>query len=76
MFLFPVNFEEFWTDILEAGMWLASLLEFEYPSAGLVNDALWGVKEVVECYSMKGKWVTPWARVPIMIFWLVLASVR
>ena len=61
MFLSPVNVEEFRTDILEAGTQLMSLLEVEYPSAGLFDDSLWGVTEVVECYSMKGKWVTSWA---------------
>ena len=60
-FLSPADVEEFRTDILEAGMQLASLLEVEYPSAGLVDDALWGVTEVVECYSMKGKWMMSWA---------------
>ena len=60
-FLLPVDVDEFQTDILEAGTRLASLLEVEYPSDGLVSDALWGVTEVVECCSLKGKWVTSWA---------------
>jgi len=75
--LSPVDVEEFWTDILEAGTWLASLLEVEYPSAGLVDDTLWDVTEVVvECYSMKGKWVTSWASSAHNEFWRLLASVR
>ena len=61
IYLSPVNFKEFRTGILEAGTRLASLLTVEYPSADLVSDALYGVTEVVEVYSMKGKWVTSWA---------------
>ncbi len=33
----------------------------EYPNACLVNDALFGVTEVVECFGLKGQWVTSWA---------------
>ena len=47
--------------MLDAGTQLASLLVVEYPNAGLFNNALFGVTEVVECYSLKGKWVTSWA---------------
>ena len=61
MFLSPVNVEEFRTDMLDAGKRLASLLVVEYPNAGLVNGALYGVTEVVECYILTGKWVTSWA---------------
>ena len=32
----------------------------EYPNARLVNNALFGVTEVVECYGLKGQWVTAW----------------
>ena len=60
-YLSPVNVEEFRMGILEAGTRLASLLTVEYPSADLVSDALYGVTEAVEVYSMKGKWVTSWA---------------
>ena len=47
--------------MLDAGTRLASLLVVEYPNAGLANDTLFGVTDVVECYSLKGKWVTSWA---------------
>ena len=60
-YLSPVNVEEFRTGILEAGTRLASLLTVEYPSADLVSDALDGVTEAVEVYSLEGKWVTSWA---------------
>ena len=33
----------------------------EYPNARSVDDALFGVTEVVECYGLKGQWVTSWA---------------
>ena len=33
----------------------------EYPSADLASAALYGVTEVVEGYSLKGKWVMSWA---------------
>ena len=42
-------------------MRLASLVVMEYPNACLVNDALFGVAEVVECYGLKGQWVMSWA---------------
>ena len=57
----PVDVEEFRMVILEAGTRLASQLVVEYPNARLVNDALFGVTDVVECYSLKGKWVMSWA---------------
>ena len=60
-YLSPVDVGEFCTGILEAGTQLASLLTVEYPSSDLVSDALYGVMEVVEVYSMKGKGVTSWA---------------
>ena len=41
-------------------MRLASLVVVEYPNARLVNNALFGVTEVVECYGLKGQWVTSW----------------
>ena len=60
-YMSPMDVEEFCTVVLEAGTRLASLLTVEYPSADLVSDALYGVTEVVEVYSLKGKWVTSWA---------------
>ena len=60
-YLSSVDVEGFRTDILEAGKRLASLLNVEYPSADLVSDAMSGLTEVVEVYSVKGNWVTSWA---------------
>ena len=57
-YLSPVDVKEFRTDILEAGTWLASMLTVEYPDADLVSAALYNVSEVVEDFSIKGKWVT------------------
>ena len=56
-----LDVEEFCTGILDAGARLASLLAVEYPNADLVDKALFGVTEVVECYGQKGQWVTSWA---------------
>ena len=69
-YLSPVDVEEFCNGILGAGTGLAPLLKVEYPSADLVSAALCYVSEVVEGYSMKGKWVTSWASlaVPRMFF--------
>jgi hypothetical protein len=41
-FLSPVDVEEFWTVMLDAGAWLASMLVVEYTNAGLVDDAGFG----------------------------------
>ena len=62
-YLSPVYVVEFCMVILGAGTSssLAPLLKVEYPSADLVNAVLCDVSEVVEGYSMKGKWVTSWA---------------
>ena len=60
-FLSPVDVDKFRTVMLDAGTWLASLLVDEYPNAGLVDNALFGVMDVVEFYSLKEKWVTSWA---------------
>ena len=60
-YLSPMDVEEFRTVVLEAGTRLASLLTVEYPSADLVSEALYIVMEVMECYSLEGKWVTYWA---------------
>ena len=53
--------KEFQTGILYAGARLASLVVVDYPNACLINNALFGVMEVVECYGLKGRWVTSWA---------------
>ena len=58
----PLDVEEFRTGILDAGARLASLVVVDYPNARLVDDALFGVTEVVECYGLKGQWVTSSAR--------------
>ena len=42
-------------------MQLASLVVVEYPNTRLVNNAVFGVMEVVECFGLKGQWVTSWA---------------
>ena len=46
---------------LDAGARLADLVVVEYPNARLVDNALFGVTEVVECFGLKGQWVTSWA---------------
>ena len=46
-----LDIEEFCTKIVEAGARLADLLVVEYPNAHLVNNALFGVTEVVECFG-------------------------
>ena len=56
----PLDVEEYCTGILDTGARLASLVVVEYPNARLVDDALFGVMEVVECYGLKGQWVTSW----------------
>jgi hypothetical protein len=55
-----LDIEEFCTDILDAGARLADLLVVEYPKASLVDNALFGVTEVVECFGLEGLWVTSW----------------
>ena len=60
-FLSPLDVKKFCTCILDTGAQLASLVGVEYPNARLVDDALFGVTEVVECYGLKGQWVTSWA---------------
>ena len=55
-----LDVEEFRTGILNAGARLASLVVVEYTNACLVNDALFGVTEVVKCYGLKGQGVTSW----------------
>jgi hypothetical protein len=57
----PLDVEEFRTCIIDAGARLADLVVVKYPNASLVEDALFGVTEVVECYGLKGQWVTSWA---------------
>ena len=56
-YLSPVDVKEFRMDILEAGTRLVPMLTVEYPDADLVSAALYNVSEVVEDFSMKGKWV-------------------
>jgi hypothetical protein len=56
----PHDAEEFCAEIVDAGARLADLLVVEYPNAHLVNNALFDVTEVVECFGLKGRWVTSW----------------
>jgi hypothetical protein len=56
-----LDIEEFRTDIVNAGARLTDLVVVEYPNAHLVNDALFAVTEIVECFGLKGQWVTSWA---------------
>ena len=56
-----LDVEEFRNSIIDAGARLADLVVVEYPNARLVDDALFGVTEVVECCGLKGQWVTSWA---------------
>ena len=55
-----LDIEEFRTEIVNAGARLADLLVVEYPNAHLVDNALFGVTEIVECFGLKGRWVTSW----------------
>ena len=57
----PADVEEFCTVILDTGTRLGSLLTVEYPRADLVSKALYFATDVVEVYSLEGKWVTLWA---------------
>ena len=57
----PDDVEEFRADIIEAGARLADLVIVKYPDARLVDDALFAVTEIVECFGLKGRWVTSWA---------------
>ena len=57
-YLSPDDVEEFCAEILNSGARLADLVVVEYPNACLVDNALFGVKEVVECFGLKGRWVT------------------
>jgi hypothetical protein len=61
MNLSPDDIEEFRTEILDAGARLADLLVVEYPKASLVNNALFGVTDIVKCFGLEGWWVTTWA---------------
>ena len=60
-YLSPTDVEEFRTGILDAGTRLASLLTVEYPRADLVSEALYVATDVVEVYSLEGKWGMSWA---------------
>ena len=71
----PQDVEEFRTDIVEAGARLADLVVKPYPDAHLVNNALYAVTEIVECFCRKGRWVTSWASIARKEF-LATESVR
>ena len=58
--LSPDDVDKFRTEILDAGTRLADSLVVEYPKASLVDNALFGVTEIVECFGLKGRWVTSW----------------
>ena len=47
--------------LLTLGRGLADLVVVAYPNARLVDNALFGVTEIVECFGLKGQWVTSWA---------------
>ena len=57
----PRDAEEFRAEIIDAGARLADLVVVPYPNARLVDDALFGMTEIVECFGLKGRWVTSWA---------------
>ena len=57
----PLDAEEFCSEITNAGARLADLVVVDYPNARLVEDALSAVTEIVECFGLKGRWVTSWA---------------
>ena len=61
---------------IDAGARLADLVVVEYPNASLVDDALFGVTEAVECYGLKVQWVTSWASSAHNDFWRLTASAR
>ena len=71
----PHDMEEFRTDIVAAGARLADLMVDDYPNAHLVGDALFAVTDIVECFGLKGRWVTSWASSARNEF-LATASVR
>ena len=71
----PQDVEDFCTDIIDAGSRLAYLLVVPYPDAHLVNNALFAVTEIVECFCRKGRWVTSWASIARKEF-LATESVR
>ena len=57
----PHDVEEFRTNIVDAGSRLADLVDVPYPNAPLVDNALFAVTEIVECFGLEGRWVTSWA---------------
>jgi hypothetical protein len=59
--LTPIDVEEFRTGILDAGTRLAEVLAVEYPKTSLVDNALFAMSKIVECYGLEGRWVTSWA---------------
>ena len=54
----PDDVEEFRAAIIDAGARLADLVVVKYPEAHLVDDALFDMTEIVECYGLEGQWVT------------------
>ena len=71
----PHDVEEFRAEIVDAGARLADLGVVPYPNAHLVNNALFAVTESVECFGLKGRWVTSRASSAQNEF-LATASVR
>ena len=59
--LSSIDVEEFRTGILDTGTQLAEVLAVEYPKASLVDNALFAMSKIVECYGLEGRWVTSWA---------------
>ena len=59
--LLPIDVEEFCAEIIDAGARLADLVVVEYPNACLVDNALFAVTQIVECFGLKGRWVMSWA---------------
>ena len=57
----PHDVDKFCTDIVNAGARLADLVVVEYPNSRLVDNALFAVTQIVECFGLKGRWVTSWA---------------
>ena len=71
----PLDAEEFRACIVDAGSRMADLVVVPYPNARLVDNALFGMTEIVECFGLKGRWVTSWASSARKEF-LATASVR
>jgi hypothetical protein len=54
----PDEIKEFCNEILEAGMYLASVSSVGFPDAESVSNAIAGVLSVVKRYKLVGRWVT------------------